>query len=1023
MTPDPMTPDPVLPDPVLQQVTSTAGFAYGAVGADIHVFGDGTPLYVLEAWLPGPRPDPEWLREVPSRMLNARFSVVEFTGRHDELAALHEWRQQRPRLSARWLHGPGGVGKTRLAAQFAAESVTAGWKVVVATHGPGTVLPPPGSQDLRLDGAPGVLLVVDYADRWPHSHLTWLFSNAMLHRPEVPARILLLGRTADAWPSVRGALANQQASTSSQALAPLPATDASRVRMYDAARDSFARHYQAEGDLPATGELGDDGFGLTLTVHMRALVAVDAHVAGRRPPTDMAGLTLYLLDREHQHWANLHSAGRVSTAPEVMNRAVFAAALTGATSPERGLRVLQDLDVAADARQALTDHATCYPPSAPGQVLEPLLPDRLAEDFLALSLPGHPADYPAQRWAPRAADRLWDTEPPARALTFLAAATDRWPHVGDAYLYPLLLARPGLARDAGSGALTTLAAITDVDLTVLDAVDGVLPRETFVDLDVGAAAVSERLIPGRLAADPDPVARANLRMTYGWRLSHVGRTDEALAEMQEALTLLRPTGHLPSLVRALNSTVSLTGTRSSAPQIELAEESLAAARRLAEPVALAVAVSNLATLLSRVPGRSDQALTLTVEAVALRRQLAASDADSDLADLGTSLSNLANRYRERGARDDALAAAEEALSIRRGLAAKERGQFVNDLATSLSNLVVLHTEAGRAEQGAAAGDEAVRIWRELATVNPGAYLPDLAGALINLASCQRALRQPAALDHAQEALAIVHRLAEADPARYGHLHAVTLTLVVGLLVQAGRHAEALPHAEAAVALHRQLADPAELAESLVSLGVRRYKVGQLEASAAAAREAASMFQRLAETDPARFLPRQVSATRNLSTCLVELGAADEAVAAKEAVVAVRTRLADRDPAQLGEVVMDHSELSELLWSLGRHAAAIRALDESVRLARRLMSGNPAGYRVALAMLLWRACAYRLKAATDLAGARTAIEDSIELYQGLSPADREKHHSDYVMAWQLYASVLDASGQGDAAAGIRRRYTS
>jgi hypothetical protein len=34
--------------PAVQKVTAVDGFAYGVVGADIHVFGDGVPLYLLE---------------------------------------------------------------------------------------------------------------------------------------------------------------------------------------------------------------------------------------------------------------------------------------------------------------------------------------------------------------------------------------------------------------------------------------------------------------------------------------------------------------------------------------------------------------------------------------------------------------------------------------------------------------------------------------------------------------------------------------------------------------------------------------------------------------------------------------------------------------------------------------------------------------------------------------------------------------------------------------------------------------
>jgi hypothetical protein len=136
-----------------QNVVAVSGFAYGTIGADIHIFGDsGIPVYVLENYQRPEPPEARWLRELPSRMLNARHAVVEFTGRESELAQLRQWRDGDPRLCARWLFGPGGQGKTRLAARFAAESAAAGWKVINATYGPGAVLPAPGSQDMRLEG-------------------------------------------------------------------------------------------------------------------------------------------------------------------------------------------------------------------------------------------------------------------------------------------------------------------------------------------------------------------------------------------------------------------------------------------------------------------------------------------------------------------------------------------------------------------------------------------------------------------------------------------------------------------------------------------------------------------------------------------------------------------------------------------------------------------------------------------------------------------------------------------------------
>lgn len=80
---------------------------------------------------------------------------------------------------------------------------------------------------MRLDGAAGLLVVVDYADRWLLTNLTWLLKNALLHQPGVLTRVLMVARTADAWPAVRGILDTYQAGTSSQVLGPWPDSPAS----------------------------------------------------------------------------------------------------------------------------------------------------------------------------------------------------------------------------------------------------------------------------------------------------------------------------------------------------------------------------------------------------------------------------------------------------------------------------------------------------------------------------------------------------------------------------------------------------------------------------------------------------------------------------------------------------------------------------------------------------------------------------------------------------------------------------
>lgn len=58
----------------------------------------------------------------PGELLDPRYEVVPFHGRVDELAELARWRDGEAAFSAVLLHGPAGVGKTRLARHFAVGS-------------------------------------------------------------------------------------------------------------------------------------------------------------------------------------------------------------------------------------------------------------------------------------------------------------------------------------------------------------------------------------------------------------------------------------------------------------------------------------------------------------------------------------------------------------------------------------------------------------------------------------------------------------------------------------------------------------------------------------------------------------------------------------------------------------------------------------------------------------------------------------------------------------------------------------
>ncbi|MEU0116984.1 tetratricopeptide repeat protein [Streptomyces bobili] len=891
-----------------------SGFGYGVIGADLHVFGDGLPLYVLENWRVPPAADPAWLWELPSRMLNAKHAVVHFTGRANELAELHQWRQSGPRLAARWLYGAGGQGKTRLAAQFAKESDAAGWKVVTAIHGPGTVLPPPGSQDMRLSDAIGLLIIIDYADRWPLTHLTWLFSNRLLRRG-VPTRVLLLARTPDSWPAVRASLANHHAGTSSQLLEPLPDSSGQRAEMFTAARDSFASRYQVEPvGLDHPGSLDHPDFGLTLAVHMAALVAVDAYVNGHRPPQDVADLTVYLLDREHLHWARLYGdatheldvAGRTyQTPPEVMNRVVFTAALTGAVTYSVGATVLGNLRLRPETDRIIADHGACYPPANQASVLEPLYPDRLAEDFLALTMPGHPAEYPAQAWAPDVAatlvtrqhrhSALPDYFP--RSVIFLAAAAGRWPHVGENHLYPLLHQDPQLALDVGSAVLTTLANNPTIDMTLLEAIEARFPEGRHADLDPGIAIVTDRLTNHRLNQTEDPAERALLYSNLNQRLSYAGMHVQALAASEEAVVIWRELAEADGayedpLAGSLESLgVDLSSLGRHVEALAASEEAVVLYRRLAEadPVTfegdLAGSLINLGADLSNLK-RYEEALAASEEAVVLYRRLANSDPAVYREDLAWALDSLGTDLSEFGQHKYALVILDEAVQARRRLAKASPAEFEADLAHSLNVQGILLWSVGRHQDALRAIDEAVALYRRLAVANPLAFEADFAWSLDTLGSRLPKLgqdREAEALAASEEAVAIYRRLAVDNPTVYEANFAHALNNVSIRLTKSNRHDEALAASEEAVVIYRRLAEidvatfKPDLANSLETFaGVRTEARQDLDHAKCAIRDAIEIYQRLNETQPGRFKVEMAITHRTAVQLLGYVGCGDEA---------------------------------------------------------------------------------------------------------------------------------------------------
>jgi hypothetical protein len=786
--------------------------------------------------------------EQPSRLLDAGNRVVRFTGRQAELAGLAAWRDSGTAVAVRLLHGAAGQGKTRLAHRFAEFSRASGWITLRARHSRDVAMRPvdvPAGNALVAAGR--LLVVVDYAERWPLSDLLALLLDRRLHGS--PAlRVLLLARPVGNWWHALTHRLSQAlgVQTDTAELAALGATPGDSRRTYEVARACFAEALRVGN--PGGSPPGLEGS--VLTIHMAALAHVLAVRHGDTPPTDPAQLSAYLLARERSHWQSMYDNDRrVESTPQVMGRAVYVAALTRPLDYAAAVVALKSAGLADSntaAGRLLDEHAMCYPPHDPATVLEPLYPDRLAEDFVALQTPGHAVGgFRPDPWAAEALGALLgdDAGSVRTMLVPLIEAARRWPHLTESHLVPLLRRRPELVVLGGSPALSALAASPAVPLDLLAAIESALPADPPADLSAGLAAITERL-----AADfPGDPARAAARdLKLGWRLLNSGRVAEGIGLLARSVATTRRlaksdhAGHAPQLELALRSlgrahlqakdwgaaaaalgeavglwTDDRARVRPPAPEIAgcLADLSLALWHQGDDRSSLATrhrAIGQLRRLVAADPRhrrtliraliqQADQlrrgtrhrdSLDALNEATELLREMAGGPDAVLEADFAAALLGRAKTLQSLGEVAEAEFSASGAVRVFGELAGRNVS-FDRDLAEALGVQATLLARLDRWPEALGAQGAMVSIYRRLNRMNTGRYGFDLARALITFArQCRdRATRYQDGLDALAEAVALL-LAGRVEPAARARLLRAARTLGADLLDAAGRPAEA-----------------------------------------------------------------------------------------------------------------------------------------------------------------------------------------------------------------------------------------
>ena len=781
-------------------------------------------------------------------------------GRQAELDSLFAWLRTPPAVSVRLLVGAAGIGKTRLALELIETMAPKGWQTGFLTRR--NLRQFRRQQSLRdwVWDTP-VLGVVDYASasaRHLHEWLKELADNPVWEDDDAgfnrPLRLLLLERQAERatgwWAAVighgRAAAAVEQLLDPAGPMILRPIDDPSDRRtiftntlqgLDSAVRPPTPGHdpdfdrrltEQTWGGVPlmlmmAAVTAADSGFGSVLTIGSDKLALAVAEMEMERILKVMEG-----------------SGVRMELVPLVKHMIAITVLRQG-LEPQAAFTAIEQESTAlgynvAGGAAALRDAMAAALPDTAGGIAT-VKPDMVGEALLLSIWPRSDDD------TCHALTRALADDPIAVRETVIRTCHD---YVIRGHPHALVW-------------LQQICAEAD-DLIELIELSHVMPqetlelRETKVNLHmkiVDLARIRTQTVEGA------PLL-ANSLNSMSVSLSELGRGDEALAAISEAMELFRK---------------------------------LAAAHPNAFRPDLAMSLNNLSSRLSE-HGRHDEALAAIYEAVNIRRELAAARPDAFRFSLAKSLNSLADRLSEHGRSNEAFAAISEAVNLYRELAAAHPDAFRPNLANSLNSLSYQLSERGRYDEALAAISEAVNLYRELATARPDAFGPNLAMSLTNLSyQLSGHGRHDEALAAAKEAARLYRELAAARPDASRPDLANSLNHLSYQLSKHGRHDEALAAAKEAARLYRELAAARpdtfrpDLAMSLNHLSYQLSEQRRDDEALAAIKEAVNLYRDLATARPDTFRPYLASSLNSLSDRLSESGRDDASFAEIESAVA------------------------------------------------------------------------------------------------------------------------------------------
>lgn len=954
----------------------------------------------------------------PAMLLNARYALSPFMDTHGLRTDLLQWAQADRPVAGKLIHGPGGLGKTRLMVEVCAELRKQGWAA-------GFVETPPETdrqahrqaleQLIDTERGAGLLLVLDYAER-RHEEAAVLANRmtvAARNRPGRSLRLALLSRAAgDWWDRALGDSSDLQKLFGPTDVLKLTALTSAedRERLLDGAltalRDRLLALGRPVNDASAEALRSairrDPNFDRPLMIQAAALLHLEATVSDEM---DSAALLDAMVRLERHYWRlSLGTSANDSRLTAVGRGAAQITLANGATRGDAESLLLSDKYYArvapSEVAAPLGDLLRFY--GSTNEALRPVEPDLIGEHLAATEGDERLLEA-CLGWAGQDRSRR------RNILTLLNRAS-REEHGSKAarataLLNGVILAHSQtLAEDIVAVALETPGTLAQrirdlaptLELDACDALLSAVPGNT-QRLAAAAQALAEAIVRHLrlLSSTTRDAKRISFALTlalnnHATRLLAVGRNEDALeasgesAEIGERFSSADLQLHLPTSYQLQGSALVQLGRFKEA--FVPASKGLAIRRRRAaiepgERYQLAGELLAMSVVLSGL-NRMDEAHSAVLEATSLTTTRSSPVLDSAMMLLKA---QDASNHEQT---DEAVKAAEDAVAMTRRLADQSPDAFIPNLAINLLGLQLILAETKYRDRAVKIGHEAVELLRELTTARPKLFLPMLSESLGRLTFDLLSNNE----DHRsalQELVTIRRRLAAEQPDRFLLPLASSLNLLGEVQLYDGHAEEALPVCRESVQIRRSFLGKEEydllplLGASLSTLDQVLWKLRKREEAFETSRELIEIYRKLALKDPEDELPTLARKLNILSEELHTDKRLEEAVSAAGESAEIRRKLAHQHPEKyLPMLAMSLGNVSCFLEELARPEEELRACRELVDIHRQLIKAEPSRFLPDLARWLTGLgdCLGRLN---RLGEALDASQESVRIFRNMS----------------------------------------